>query len=288
MENREEWLAKRRKGIGGSDIPAIMGIDPFRTPLDVYLEKRGLVVQPETDAMRWGKLLEPIIASEYERLEGVKLIEPTESPYAHPLVPHHLASPDRFIEGRLEGWEAKATTVWDGWGENGSDEVPERVAVQCAWYMRVFNFDTWRVSGLLSRSEHRRYCLHRNQHLEDRLVDVVDKFWTNHVQLEEPPIAQASDGRALALLYPEPDNRIISIDPDDSINADIAELLDINEQIKELEQTKKTIQAEIKQGIGEAKGMAGVGWKAQWLKIKGGTYTREASRQLRVSRVKEG
>ena len=45
---REEWLSARRTGIGGSDIAAILGLSPWRTPLDVYRDKVDGEDQPQT------------------------------------------------------------------------------------------------------------------------------------------------------------------------------------------------------------------------------------------------
>ena len=36
--SREEWLAYRRMGIGGSDAAAILGISPVRTAADLYYD----------------------------------------------------------------------------------------------------------------------------------------------------------------------------------------------------------------------------------------------------------
>jgi predicted phage-related endonuclease len=41
MNTPEQWLADRRKRIGGSDIDAILGLSPYRTPVDVWAEKPG-------------------------------------------------------------------------------------------------------------------------------------------------------------------------------------------------------------------------------------------------------
>jgi putative phage-type endonuclease len=70
---RDEWLAARRTGIGGSDIAAILGLSPWRTPLDVYRDKVDGAEQPETEAMRWGRLLEDVIAREYAVRAGVRI-----------------------------------------------------------------------------------------------------------------------------------------------------------------------------------------------------------------------
>jgi putative phage-type endonuclease len=61
--SREDWLKHRNKGIGGSDVSAICGLNPWRSPLSVYLEKTGQIeAAEENEAMRWGTLLEPVVA----------------------------------------------------------------------------------------------------------------------------------------------------------------------------------------------------------------------------------
>lgn len=42
MEERLEWLRERQKGIGGSDIGAILGLNKYKTAFEVYLEKQNL------------------------------------------------------------------------------------------------------------------------------------------------------------------------------------------------------------------------------------------------------
>lgn len=37
--SREDWLRERRTGIGGSDAGAICGLNPYSSPMDVYLDK---------------------------------------------------------------------------------------------------------------------------------------------------------------------------------------------------------------------------------------------------------
>ncbi|MDP3766551.1 MAG: YqaJ viral recombinase family protein, partial [Dehalococcoidia bacterium] len=73
------WLAARRAGIGGTDAAAILGLSPFRTPLDVYLDKTGAAQdeRTETQPMRWGKALEPVIAEAVEERIGRHVRMPT-------------------------------------------------------------------------------------------------------------------------------------------------------------------------------------------------------------------
>src|SRR5690606_29968470 len=63
---REDWLQARRRGIGGSDIATIAGVNPWSSPVELYLDKLGeLPERPETDAMRFGKRLEQVVADEF-------------------------------------------------------------------------------------------------------------------------------------------------------------------------------------------------------------------------------
>jgi len=71
FETEAAWLAERKRGIGGSDAAAILGLSKFRTPLQVYLDKIGQAPPiEETAPMRWGKKLEPLILDEYEQIKG--------------------------------------------------------------------------------------------------------------------------------------------------------------------------------------------------------------------------
>lgn len=69
--DREQWLEERKKGIGGSEAAAIMGLDKNRSALAVYLDKIGEGVSvEENERMHWGTMLEEQIALEYERRNG--------------------------------------------------------------------------------------------------------------------------------------------------------------------------------------------------------------------------
>ncbi|SDX70460.1 putative phage-type endonuclease [Allochromatium warmingii] len=98
----EEHRAQRRRGIGGSDVAAIAGLSPWRTPLDVYLSKVRDVEQSDSDVMRWGSILEAPIADEYARLTGNR-IRRINRVLAHPEHCYILASLDRQIVGHPDG-----------------------------------------------------------------------------------------------------------------------------------------------------------------------------------------
>ena len=72
MKTREDWLKERMAGIGGSDAAAVMGLSKWKTPLDVFLEKRGEIATDFVDSepMKWGRLLEPVVRQEYAERSG--------------------------------------------------------------------------------------------------------------------------------------------------------------------------------------------------------------------------
>ena len=76
-DDRALWLAARRKGLGGSDMGAIAGLDRYKTPLDVWFDKRGLGrAEAENRAMRRGNILEGLVRVMYEEDHEVTLHKP--------------------------------------------------------------------------------------------------------------------------------------------------------------------------------------------------------------------
>lgn len=97
---REQWLEYRRKGIGGSDAAAVLGISPFRTGRDLYYDKLNIVTAD--DAENWvqlevGTLLEPLVAKIFAHKTGYKIYR-RPFMFQHPLYPWMLADLDYMVE----------------------------------------------------------------------------------------------------------------------------------------------------------------------------------------------
>ena len=71
---REEWLRLRRDGIGGSDALAVLGLDPWKTRMEVYLDKTGddRAERDQTDGMAWGNYVEGPIAEWFTAKTGIR------------------------------------------------------------------------------------------------------------------------------------------------------------------------------------------------------------------------
>jgi len=141
--SREEWLAYRRKGIGGSDTGSILGISPFRTARDLYFEKLE-IVSVEDDEENWiakevGQRLEELVAKIFTKMTGLKVFRRPYM-YQHPLYPWMLADLDYLVEmpdGTLAILECKTTSASGNWWYDGREIVPVYYETQGRHYMAV-------------------------------------------------------------------------------------------------------------------------------------------------------
>lgn len=231
--DRKAWLATRRRGITGTDIGAILGLSPWRTALDVYLEKVGEAEERQiSEAMWWGSYLEDGMARRYAELTGLRkgeLLRGSEiatafskgrvqvfgrGPNAQLIVRHRsypflLATMDGIIPVRKRGLELKTAGEHsaDEWGEQGTDQIPLYYLTQCAFYMAISQFPTWDVAALIGGARLSGglalYHVQRNDALEAEITDIAIRFWREHVQKRVPPKidGSASWQRYLAKKY---------------------------------------------------------------------------------------
>lgn len=172
--NEAEWLAGRRQGVTASEIAVLMGLSPWDSPYALYHRKRGdLPEQEENAAMGLGKHMESYVAGEFDRDHPYLIVRGDgRSLYAHPERPWQMATPDRLVyEAELCGacdaglpmgctceqehgdplavLECKIDGGSDGWGEEGTDEIPVHYRCQVLWQMDVMGVETGFVACLL-------------------------------------------------------------------------------------------------------------------------------------------
>ena len=188
--NHQEWLDARRKGIGGSDAGAILGVNKYKTPLDVYLDKTGQSPDVEdNDAMYWGRALEDIVAYEYAKRTGKK-VRRNNAILVHPEHKFMLANLDREIVGEPGILEIKTAARADDWGEPGSDEVPESYLAQVMHYMAVTGAQFADIAVLIAGRKFQTYTIQRDDQLIEHMIEVERDFWENNVYRLVPPDAK--------------------------------------------------------------------------------------------------
>ncbi len=200
----EQWIEERRKGIGGSDAAAVAGLSRYRTPIQVYMEKLGLVDPPEeNEAMYWGKKLEDLVAEEFSVRTGLK-VRRKNAILKHPKYPWMLANVDRLIVGRDEGLECKTAGAYKA-GEWEGDEIPWEYAIQCYHYMAVTGYSAWWIAVLIGGNRFVYKRIDRDEEIIANLIKIEADFWQNHVLKQIPPDPDGSPASSelVKRLYPE-------------------------------------------------------------------------------------
>lgn len=189
---RQIFLAERQRGIGGSDAPVILGVSKWRSPLDLYLEKRGEGTPTiETPAMRWGVALEPVVRQAYCDETG-EIVRVPGGMLLHPDYPWMIAHVDGITDsGRV--FEAKTARTAEGWGEPGTDEVPDAYLVQVQHYLAVTGLAVADVAVLIGGSDFRRYEVPADLELRATLIEHEEAFWRRVQNADPPPPVTLAD-----------------------------------------------------------------------------------------------
>ena len=205
-----EQRAFRLTGVGASESAAIVGLDPYRGPVDVWMRKpvggrRPLVVEEdreENDAAELGHALEGGIREFYRRRTGIE-VEPCEHTLRHPEIHCVLASPDGLAVHEDSGLEVKlvGARMAHHWAE---DRIPDYVLCQVVQNMAVTGRARWDVIALIGGTVPRIFTIERDLDLEADLLAAVQAFWEANVLADVVPEAQSSEERRRYLLQRYP------------------------------------------------------------------------------------
>ncbi|ADG20360.1 phage-type endonuclease [Paraburkholderia atlantica] len=293
MNAREQWLADRQAGIGGSDVAAALGLSRYKTAFQLWAEKTGRL-EPENlddvERIRFGNLMEEIIAREYARRNDVK-VQRRNSIIAHPKYPFMRANVDRVVVGARRGLECKNV---DGmafrfgeWGEPGTDQVPDEYLLQCHHYMVVLDYPEWHLAACVGGNSLRTYIIERDAETEEMLIEQEHAFW-QHVERDEAPSLDYEHATAEAMLkrmHPETDGDEIALPP--SIAWWHAVKLDADEHIKRYEAISDGAKNHILEALGNAAaGTLPDGGKYTRKLVKKKEFTVEASSYIKLGYTK--
>lgn len=203
-------LEQRRHTLGASEAAAVLGLSPFASPADVYWSK-VLPVEKDapTAAMQSGIRLEPVILEWCAERLGTALQRVEPKVAADGIL---SASPDSVVSGRNEGVEAKRTTMPDGWGTEGTDEIPDHYLLQTHHQMYVWGFERVWVPVLIIgayRDEWRLYCVNRDKDVQQAIAEKEIAWWNAHVVPHNPPANEPPAIELLKGLRREPKSTVI-------------------------------------------------------------------------------
>lgn len=221
---REEFLLARRSGVGGSDVAPILGLSKWATPLDIYMDKRGIAEETkENDGMRWGTALEPVVADRYAEETGREVlpavtVQHPDHEWAIGNIDRTLADPARIVEIKTVGPFADLAQ----WGDAGTDMMPLPYICQTHWYLGckqaevcdvptlfggrdaltqlaqrwlgplltgTADLDEWKREAreIVAKLDMRIYEVPASPDLFTKLLDTTGQFWFQNVVAEVPP-----------------------------------------------------------------------------------------------------
>ena len=228
---RTAFLERRKSGIGGSDVAAVLGVSKWKTPYQLWLDKTSdKVEEKESDILHFGTVLEQVIADEYARRNNVKVLRRNQM-FRHAEHPELIANIDRYIVGG-KILECKTCSAYaaDKFGEGG-DEVPDEYLLQVQHYMHVTGYHSSDLAVLIGGNEYRQFSLTYDADLANYAAGRCVEFWRAYVLPHVPPPATANDD--LASYYDAKAGATITA------TAEIAGLLEEYKRIKAVEKEAK-------------------------------------------------
>jgi putative phage-type endonuclease len=282
--SRDEWLTERRRGIGGSDIPAILGLTPtYRTAIDVWMEKTGRREPSQVgEAADWGIRLEPVVAQHFAEITGYK-INRRNAILQHRDYPWMLANLDRevLVPGDGRGvLEIKTTSAFlsDLWTD---DKVPLAYQAQVQWYLAVTGYPFGYIAVLIGGQRFLKSRIDRDEEVIASLIAAGEGFW-QCVLNDSMPEVDGSEACAdvLSELYPRatPGKEIAATDLPPTVLPLVEEYDTIKAQITELDSRKTFIENSIKQTMGDA--------ECAWAGDRPISWTTVISRRVNSKRLK--
>lgn len=159
--SHEQWLDERKKSIGGSEIGAILGMNPWQSAYSLWAERTGRI--PGFDGnlqTKLGSFLEEFVAKLFEEESGKK-VQRTNYIYRNDKYPGLHASPDRLLVGEDAGLEIKTTSAYNS-GKFRGVEFPQQYYAQAVQYMAVTERRQWYIAVLIGNTDFRMYHLTRD------------------------------------------------------------------------------------------------------------------------------
>lgn len=264
-EDEQAWLAARTKGIGGSDVGTICGVNSFSCARRLFLKKTGQYIEGEFDAasterMHFGNILEPVVADEYQRRTGNKVVV-SPATYRHKEVKWALANIDRFIvdENGIPYGILECKTAgeymkdkWDIPEDSEEFDIPKSYLYQLQWYLFVTGLKYGALACLVGGNKYYIVEVPYNEELViNEILPKVCTFWNYNVkQLIEPEY----DGSDDAVDMVNKENSEVIKNSEISLNTEVYNELanavfEGKKQIKELEKIVKEASNRIKDAM---------------------------------------
>lgn len=261
------WLKERQCGIGGSDVGAILGINKYKTPFEVYIEKTEPIteVKEQSESAYFGDIFEDVVAKEFEKRTGKK-VRRDRKHYKHNEYPFMVANIDRRVVGENAILECKTANQflmkeWEG------EEIPASYLVQVQHYLAVTGAEIGYIAVLIGGQKFIWKEVQRDEELIEMIIEAEKDFWKK-VQDKTPP---ALDGSSAAENYLKEKYKQAESEKAVELGFEykdkIKTYLEKKEQLKVFETEVKELENQIKFEIGRAEYAHAPGYTLSWKNV---------------------
>lgn len=192
----------RTKFLGSSEMGAILGLDPYKSPLRLWAMKTGRISpNVESEAAEWGIRLEDVVAQKFSEKNNCKLMA-YKTRYVHPKYGFISCELDRLLVGTDELLEVKTCNEYLKKNWTGED-MPQGYCVQLNTAMGLSNRKRGHVALLAGGQKYLEKHMDFDKELYDMTIDRAVAFWDEFVLGDKAPVATAQDNdETIELLYP--------------------------------------------------------------------------------------
>lgn len=256
---REDWLQVRRQGIGSSDAATAVGLNPYQSPLELWMHKTGkaellpaMDPNDESSPMYWGTLLEPIVAAHYTKRTGRK-VRRINAVLQHADHAWMLANIDREVVGCKDVQILECKTAGLHGAKLWRDGVPEYVQLQVMHQLAVTGYQAADVAVLICGQDLQIHRIERNDIMMAQLIALEQQFW-EYVQSDVQPMADASQSAQLALrcLYPQDSGETLDLSEEPDSAQAFLQLLQLRDRLTQMQTQEALLKHQIQQRIGQA------------------------------------
>lgn len=248
-----QWLKERQKGIGGSDVGAILGVNKWKGAFEVYIDKTEEITEIDEagEAAYWGSNLEDLVAKEFTLRTGKKVRRDNRH-LVDDEYKFMVANIDRRVVGENAFLECKTVNAF-GAKEWEGEEIPPSYLLQCQHYIRVMGVEKCYIAVLIGGQKFMYKEIQRDDELISIIVEAEKDFWINHVEKRIPPKIDGSESASkyLSKKFKDSDSSL-EVNLKSEYQDKISEYLKIKSEIKVLDECLKVIENNIKNELGNA------------------------------------
>jgi|GEM_PF-1770454 len=253
----KEWKSTRSNFLGGSDAATALGLNKWKSPYMLWLEKTGrFSFDEDNPVMKFGRQWEDQVRREFSRRTGFEVTVPDKM-FIHPDPELGMLSanvdgiiePNKKHEGRgileIKCTLSSRIPVLAEW-----DDVPTEYQFQVMHYLNVLNLDYCYLQLFFrdTATYPPALLILRDESMIAEMNQKLSSFWTNHIEGDQPPPMSSNDDLKIAYPDSEPDS---SKQATDRILQSYKALKSVRQRIAQLKELKSSYEQNLKEFMGD-------------------------------------